>query len=429
MSLYNKIGILTLAISLGWNCTILKVNGQGLGNSPYSSLGMGELYNDSFSSNTGTGQAGVSSSNGFQINNLNPALWVRNRFTTLDFGLIGQYKDITSGSKSQRNAGGNLAYVALSFPVSPKWSLGVSLKPYSFVDYQNISKRNIPGTPYDANYLVSGLGGVNKVSLTNAFQIGKYLSLGLESSYFFGNIRKASEATLPTNVGADYLVSLNDRTIYKDFAFKAGAAVRIPLKKENKLNLNLGGTYSLGAKIGGTQTTSFDITLGSFPVAAPDTIIKNKRGYLTLPSQYQVGMSLEWPYKLTVSADYSHQSWSEYRSFEKSNDGLKDVGRVHLGVEYIPRFTSLSYIENIRYRIGFSHGKAPYTIDGNSINDTNASLGVALPVGREFLNSISVSLVGGQRGAVGSGLIRERYARIVIGLTLMERWFQKQKID
>ena len=429
MSLYNKITILTLSISLAWNCTILKVNGQGLGNSPYSSLGMGELYNDSFSSNTGTGQAGVSSSNGFQINNLNPALWVRNRFTTLDFGLIGQYKDIAAGSKNQRNAGGNLAYVALSFPVSPKWSLGVSLKPYSFVDYQNVSTRNIPGTPYDATYLVSGLGGVNKVSFTNAFQIGKYLSVGLESSFFFGNIRKSSDATLPSNVGANYLVSLNDRTIYKDFSFKGGAALKIPLRKENKLNLNLGGTYSLGAKIAGTRTSSFDLTLGAFPVAAPDTIIKNKKGYLTLPSQYQVGMSLEWPYKLTVSADYSHQSWSEYRSFEKSNDGLKDVGRVHLGIEYIPRFTSLNYIENIRYRIGFSHGKTPYTVDGNTVNDTNASFGVALPVGREYLNSISVSFVGGQRGAVGSGLIRERYARVVIGLTLMERWFQKQKID
>jgi hypothetical protein len=429
MSLYNKIGILILAVSLGWNCVTPKVNAQGLGNSPYSSLGVGELYNDSFSSNTATGQAGVSTSNGFQINNLNPALWVRNKFTTLDFGLIGQYKDIRSGSNSQQNAGGNLAYVALSFPVAPKWTLGVSMKPYSFVDYQNTSNRNIPGTPYNAAYLISGSGGLNKVSFTNAYQLGKYISLGLESSFFFGNIRRASEATLPSDVGADYLVSLNDRTIYKDFAFKAGAAVRIPIRKENKLNLNLGGTYSFGTKIGGHQTSSFDLTLSSFPIAAPDTIINNKRGYITLPAQYQAGISLEWPYKLTVSADYSHESWSTYRSFDKSNDGLKDVSRVHLGVEYIPGFTSLSYIENIRYRVGFSHGKAPYTIDGRSINDTNASLGVALPIGREYLNSISISFVAGQRGTTGPGLIRERYAKVVLGLTLMERWFQKQKLD
>jgi hypothetical protein len=429
MSLYNRIGILTLAVSIGWNCFVSKAQAQGLGNSPYSSLGMGELYNDAFSASTGMGQSGVSTSNGFQINNLNPALWVRNKYTTLDFGLIGQYKDIVAGSDKQRNAGGNLAYVALSFPVAPKWSLGVSLKPYSFIDYQNVSVRNIPGTPYDATYLVSGTGGVNKVSVTNSFQVGKYLSLGLESSFFFGNVKKASEATLPSSVGANYLVSLNDKTVYKDFAFKAGAALRIPIKKDNKLNLNLGGAYSIGTKLGATQTTSFDITLLSFPIAAPDTIVNNKSGYITLPTQYQVGMSLEWPYKLTLSADYSHQSWSEYRSFERSNDGLRDVGRIHLGAEYIPKFTSLSYLDNVRYRIGFSHGKSPYVVNGTTIRDSNISLGFSLPVGSQFLNSISLSFVGGQRGAVGSGLIRERYGKVVMGLTLMERWFQKQKID
>lgn len=429
MSLYNRIGILTLAISLGWNCTISEVNAQGLGNSPYSSLGLGELYNDAFVSNTGTGQAGVSTSNGFQINNLNPALWVRSKFTMLDFGLVGQYKDITSGKNNQRTAGGNLAYVALSFPVHPRWTLGVSLKPYSFTDYQNTSVRSIPGTPYNATYYVSGSGGLNKVSFTNAVQIGRYLSLGLESSFFFGNIRRASEATLPTDVGNDYLVSLNDRTVYKDFSFKGGAAVRLPLKKDNKLNLNLGGTYSLGNKISGHQTSSFDLTLNSFPIVAPDTIINNKAGSMTLPAQYQAGLSLEWPYKLTISADYSHQSWSDYRSFEKNNDGLKDVGRYHLGVEYIPKFRSTEYADNIRYRIGFSHGKAPYVVDGRPIDDTNVSFGAALPTGREWLNNLSVSFVLGQRGVTGPGLIRERYARVVFGITLLDNWFQKQKLD
>jgi hypothetical protein len=429
MSLYNKLGLFTIAVSLGWNCLLSEVNAQGLGNSPYSSLGMGELYNDSFSANTATGQAGVSTSNGLQINNLNPALWVRNKYTTLDFGVIGQYKDMVSGSKNQRTAGGNLAYVALSFPVAPRWSIGINLKPYSFIDYTNTSIRNIPGTPYQATYMVSGSGGVNKVSITNAFQVGKYVSLGLESSYFFGNVLRASEATLPTDVGADYLVSLNDKFVFKDFSFKGGAAVKVPLKKANKLNLNLGGTYSLGNNIGGNHTTSFDLTLGSFPIAAPDTITNDKPGYITLPSQYQVGMSLEWPYKLTVSADYSHQSWTQYRSFDRTSDGLKDVGRFHLGVEYIPKFLSLSYAQNIRYRLGFSHGKTPYVIDGNNINDTNVSLGAALPVGRELLHSISISLVGGQRGVAGPGMIRERYGRFVLGLTLMEKWFQKQKLD
>lgn len=429
MSLYNKLGILTIALSLGWSCSVLKVNAQGLGNSPYTSVGIGELYNDSYTTNSGMGQSGVSMSNGYQINNLNPALWVKNKFTTLDFGVIGQVKSISRQQNEQVNAGGNLAYIALSFPVAPKWNIGVSMKPYSFVDYSNISSRNVSGTPYDASYIISGSGGINKASLTNAVQIGKYLSLGVEASYFFGNTRKASEATLPSNVGGDYLVSLSERTVYNDFSFRGGAAVRIPLQKDNKLNLNLGGAYSIGSDISARRTSSLDLTLNTFPVTAPDTIVKDKRGNITLPTQYQVGFSLEWPYKLTLSADYSNQSWSKYKSFEGRNDGMKDAGKIHLGVEYIPNAKSLAYFNNVRYRAGFSHGKLPYLINGRELDDTNVSLGFSLPMGREMLNSISIAFVGGQRGVDGPGVVRERYGKVVFGITLFERWFIKQKID
>jgi hypothetical protein len=455
MSLYSRILILTLAITLGWSCTkfTTNVNAQGLGNSPYSSLGMGEFYGESYSDNTGMGQSGVSYASGFQVNNLNPALWIRNRFTTLDIGLIGQYKKIASGNENQRNAGGNLAYVSLSFPVSPKWVIGVNLKPYSFIDYENTSVRAVPGTASPAYYFTTGKGGVNKASITNAVQITKYVSLGLETSYFFGNVRKASEVSLPlsasdypfgsytidingrkvilppTTVTADYLVSLNDRTTYSDIGFRAGVAARIPIKKENKLNLNLGGAYSFTTSLNAAQTTSFELSQNSFNVIAPDTIQNNLSGGITVPEQYQVGASLEWPFKLVVSADYSHQSWSKYRSFTNSSDNLRDVGRVHFGLEYLPRFTSLNYLDLVRYRIGFSYGKTPYIVNKTEVNDTNVSLGFTFPMGRGYQNFLSLALVAGQRGNAGSGLIRERYGRAVLGITLLERWFVKQKLD
>ncbi|MCE6989892.1 hypothetical protein [Dyadobacter sp. CY323] len=431
MSLYGKIVTLTFAITLGWSCTSLTQNlkAQGLGNSPYSSLGMGEFYGDAYSDQAGMGQSGVSYGSGFQVNNLNPALWVRNRFTTLDVGLIGQYKNIVAGSKNQNNAGGNLAYVSLSFPVSPKWAIGVNLKPYSFIDYENTSSRAVPGTPASAQYYTSGKGGINKASLTNSVQLTKYISLGLETSYFFGNVRKASEVTLGSGQVGDYVVTLNERTTYSDFSFRAGVAGRIPIKKENKLNLNLGGTYSFSSNLNSSQTRSFELTQESFPVMNPDTLENELGGGLTIPQQYQVGASLEWPFKLVLSADYSYQSWSKYRSFTNSNDNLKDVGRIHVGAEYLPRFTSLNYFNLVRYRVGFSHGNTPYSINGTDVKDTNVSLGFTFPMGRGYQNFISLALIAGQRGNTGAGLIRERYGRAVLGITLLERWFVKQKID
>ncbi|WP_291198872.1 hypothetical protein [Dyadobacter sp.] len=429
MSLYSRIGIVTLAITLGWGCTNL-AKAQGLGNSPYSSLGMGEFYGDAYSDNTGMGGAGVATGSGFQINNLNPALWVRNRFTTLDVGLIGQYKDIASGNLSQRNAGGNLAYLSLSFPITPRWVIGANLKPYSFIDFENTFTRPVAGSPGVAQYTVSGKGGVNKASLVNSFQIGRYVSLGLESSYFFGNVRRASDVMLYVNgVPSDYIVSLNERNTYSDIAFRAGGTVRIPIKKENKLNLNLGGAYSFSTSLNATKTTSFELTQGSFPVATPDTLENNLGGSMKVPEQYQVGASLEWPFKMTVSVDYSHQSWSQYRGFGNVNEALRDVNRLHVGAEYIPRFASLNYFNNVRYRVGFSTGNTPYVVGNTKVNDTNVSLGFTFPMGRGFANFLSIAFVGGQRGTNSGGAIRERYGRVVLGVTLLERWFEKRRID
>lgn len=433
MSLYKRIGIFAVAITLGCNGLIHnKAYAQGLGNAPYSSLGMGELYGDGFSDNTGMGQSGVSTSNGFQINNLNPALWSRNKYTTLDVGLVGQYKELVSGNKQQLNAGGNLAYVALAFPVGRRWTVGGSLKPYSFVDFENTSTRNIPGTGELTEYITSGKGGINKASITNAYQLGKYVSLGLEASYFFGNVRKASEVNVnPANTSTKYLIGVNDRTNYSDFGFRAGGAVRIPLKPENRMNLNLGGAYSFKTNLSGNRTTTLEINNDGFvDPNSTDTLQRNISGNITVPSQYQVGMSLEWPLKLVVSADYNHQSWSEYRGFRSnSNDDLRNVGRFNVGVEYLPRFLSLNYFERVRYRVGFSHGKTPYVINNKDVNDTNVSLGFTFPMGFGYQNFVSVAIVGGQRGSTGNGMVRERYGRAVLGITLLDRWFQKQKLD
>lgn len=403
--------------------------GQGLGNSPYTVLGVGEPYSDAFAPSMGMGEAGVSVSNGFHINNINPALWVRNKFTMYEFGAISQYKQISAPTASQRDFGANIGYLALSLPVAPKWSMGISLKPYSFVDFESRTNGKVPGTIYNNYYYYSGKGAINKVSLTNAVELGKYISVGLEASYLFGNVRRASESQLLIGDGLDYLVSRTERNSYTDFAFRAGTAVRIPLKTNNKLNLNLGGTYSFGTDLNARQTTTFESSLNSYPVGVADTLSKNTKGGIRLPSQYRFGASLEWPYKLTVAVDYERQNWSEYRSFTNSNDGLTDAGRVHAGLEYIPKFSlGAPYFQKVEYRLGFTHGQMPYSPPGQKLNDTSLSLGASFPFGLGG-NSLTLSLVGGQRGAVSSEAVKERYGRAVLGITFADRWFQKQKID
>ena len=70
----------------------------------------------------------------------------------------------------------------------------------------------------------------------------------------------------------------------------------------------------------------------------------------------------------------------------------------------------------------------PYSPPGQKLNDTNVSLGASFPFGLGG-NSLTLTLIGGQRGAVSSEAVKERYGRAVLGITFADRWFQKQKID
>jgi len=67
-------------------------------------------------------------------------------------------------------------------------------------------------------------------------------------------------------------------------------------------------------------------------------------------------------------------------------------------------------------------------VGGSEINSFGITLGATLPVFRWY-NGLSVALDLGQRGTTDSALVRERYARISVGLNLHDIWFQKRRYE
>ena len=404
---------------------------QGLGNSPYSALGIGELYSSGYAPNNATGDAGVSSANGFYINSLNPALLVRNRFTTFDVGLIGRYKVIANQTQSQKEFAGNLGYIALSFPVSAKWSSGLSLKPLSFVNYTQNGYGRVGTTIYEAQYKYIGKGGLNTVNFTNGFKIGKSLNLGIETSFVFGGITKESESQLKIGDGRDYIFSRLDRINVSDLMLKLGAAWQQELKKDTYFNF--GATYDFKNQLAGKRANTFEIqTPSRQPVTNPDTLLSSGNLGLTLPSSFRVGISYEKFLNLLVSLDYQHQNWSQFANSGKGAESsvvYQDQSAYHFGIEYMPRYNSTKYFDLIWYRAGLSYVKTPYIIGGRSIDDLSISFGLGLPVGRNYVNLINLSVVAGQRGGITDKTFREQYAKIVLGVSLKDNWFQKFKVD
>ena len=402
---------------------------QGLGNSPYSALGIGELYSQGNVTNLGMGGVGISNASSFYLNLQNPALLARRtRFTVFEVGLIGETKSlsqtISNNLQSQRSTAGNLGYLALAFPASSRWQMALSLKPYSYVNYTTQQLTAVPGSVYSAQYNYTGSGGLNKATFSNGVRITKNIYAGVEAAFLFGNITYSSNATVLTGSSQDAGVGLLNRVNYSDVVWKLGAAWRPKLS--DTWALNVGATYDPQTRVKASQTNIYQKTyLG----AVADTLRLNSNGRAALPQQMNFGISIEKSNTLVVGVDVGFQQWSKYRTPDNVSGNLRDGMTVAGGIEYTPKPSSNRYRDLITYRAGFQYNRLPYIVNGQQLTDINGSAGVSLPLGAYLVNHVSLSIVGGQRGVLSGTQIREQYVKIALGFSLNDLWFRKQAVD
>ncbi|TAE26694.1 MAG: hypothetical protein EAZ91_17395 [Cytophagales bacterium] len=433
-----------------------RVRAQGLGNSPYSALGLGETYNQANAANFGMGGVGISNASPFYLNLQNPALLARRgRFTAFEVGLIGQYKpdirQLRSGvEQSQRDFGANLNYVALAFPATSRLAMSIGLRPFSYVDYQSRSygrvRQNNTNTIYETEYTYSGRGALNKASFATGYRVGKNIYLGGDFSYLFGNITNNSDAQVLINTTPDsnpdpsqrqpqdIVVSRINRVNYGDLIVKLGAAWR-PKLSEN-WHLNVGATIKPGTNVRARETDVYQqVTIGSgdtgggSSLSDEDTLRNNTTSNVRLPQQLNFGITLERTNKLTVGVDVGLQRWSQYRTVSGQPGNLSDAVTLAAGLEYTPKANSTKYWDLVTYRAGFQYNQTPYVVEGNRVADVNGSVGISFPMGSYFVNYMNISAQGGQRGVLTGSQIRERYVRFTLGFSLNDLWFRRPVLD
>lgn len=401
------------------------------GNSPYSALGIGDIFSGSAIAYDAMGGTGLSFGNGIAVNTINPALLAKNRYVTFNTGLRGQYKTISNGTLSQSDFGMNLSHITLAFPIKTRWTTAITMQPYSGVDHEARFTQTIAGTDKFVNHTYKGQGGLSKAALSNGVLIGKKLYLGAETGFYFGSFRRDTTSLLLIS-SDDLYQRYTDRVSTSGFAFKTGFAFQ--QKIAEKWNFNVGGTYEIQSKLKGerirTYSTLFDNGTGPQIIQKPDTLsIYN--GGMTLPSRFALGISLESPYKWTFAAEYSRQDWTQYRNFDgKAESNLTNSEKIAFGVEYLPKYTSTKYFNQVFYRAGFQQVKTPYLVNGTHIKDNSFSLGLSTPLAYRSVSYIDFSVSVGNRGVIGNGLVKENYVKMSLGFSLMDtRWFLKPKID
>jgi hypothetical protein len=402
------------------------------GNSPYSALGIGDIYSGSSIANDAMGGTGLSFGNGIYVNTINPALLAKNRYVAFNAGLRGQYKKLSDGTLNQTDFGMNLSHLTLAFPVKTKWTTAISMQPYSGVEHEARFTQTIAGTDQQIKHSYKGQGGLSKASWINGVLLGKKLYVGAEVGYYFGSFKRDTTSQLLLNAGEDFYLRYSDRISVSGFQLKTGFS--FTQKLSEKWNMNVGGTYEIQNKLNGERIRSFstlyDSGNGPQVIKKPDTL-GIYQGGITLPSRYAIGISIESPYKWTFAAEYSKQDWTKYLNFDgRAETNLTASDKIAFGVEYLPKYASTKYLNQVFYRVGFQQVKTPYLINGTQIKDQSVSFGLSTPLAYRSVSYIDLAFAFGNRGVIGNGLVKENYFKVSLGFSLVDtRWFIKPKID
>ncbi len=399
--------------------------------SPYSLNGLGDLNTSGLATNIGMGGIGISNGQPWYLNNLNPALLVKNTFTVLEAGMVYESRNISESSGlTQNNSGGGLNYFAMSFPImSGKWSSSIGLMPYSTVNYNILSEGTVngaPDVPISTNF--RGEGGLTQAFFSNGFRLTKSLSLGVKTTLLFGSLKKESfGAPGDENSVVNFQSYILDQTSITGFTFSTGFHYAIPIKKNTFLNT--GFNYNFSSNLNAKQTKRAELRSGSglVPISS-NIILDNLKGNVSLPSGYSFGISYEKLYKLVIGADFHVYNWSNYRNFEQNSEALVDNMGLNVGAEYTPDATSVdSYFARVVYRLGVEYQKTPFEAQNQQLNDFGINFGASFPM--KGLSAMNLAFKFGQRGTTDNNLLKENYFRVHFGVSFNDRWFQRRVLN
>jgi hypothetical protein len=425
--MYQKIS--KLAFTLVFVFALAKITFAQVGQSPYSTAGLGELSSSALIPQIGMGGIGVSVPQTWYLNNMNPAFLHKNTFTTFESGVMAEFRRLSNGEIEQENAGGGIRYVVLGIPIKlDRWTMAAGWSPYSTVNYKTTSSGFVNGTNTPVNYIFSGSGGLNQAYIANGVRLNKNFSLGMRASYIFGNIINNTSTIIGEGTDlSNFTTSFYERNSFSDLTFQGSAGYSAKLN--DKTRLNIGATYDISNNISGQEFGRLERQALNGGGIVSDTIIE-RGGSIRIPSIINGGFSIQKINKWTIGTEIRFQNWNQYRDFNGAADeNLQNSVRLAIGGEFIPDISSVdNFFKRITYRAGVHFEKTPILVNGKQVNDIGINFGTSLPVWG--FSSLNMALGVGQRGSLENGGIRDQYVKIFFGITFNDKpWIKLPKYD
>lgn len=416
-------------------------------NSPYSRLGMGDLFDQNFAIQSGMGGLSTAFTDYAHLNMVNPASYAHLEVTAFEIGANARYSSLESGDAKANLWGGNLSYLALGFPMQNsinqvldprkkkvKWGMAFGLVPYTTVGYDIQTSKYLPGTD-TVRLSYEGSGGTYRFTWGNGIKINNF-SAGLNLGYVFGKISR--EHRVVPDVSNAYQEIFVDEFSVNGFVWNIGLLYDLELDKDrsddefSSEKITFGLTANSQSSITTNASYLYRILNPSYGATSVDTIGVSPEvlGEGSLPATFSASAMYVKKNKMKLGIQYDYAGWSSYTNDAKP-DTLNNTMRIAVGGEYIPDYSSYNnYARKIRYRAGAFYGTDPRTAFNNSLTNYGINVGLGFPVilPRQRTSFVNVALELGKFGSTEA--LQETYAKLSIGFTLNDNtWFFKRKFN
>ncbi|MEG1378062.1 MAG: hypothetical protein RSC75_00420 [Bacteroidales bacterium] len=401
------------------------MNPSNNGNTPYSRYGYGRLAETSFVRNRGMGGIGYGLRSNLQTNPMNPASYTAIDSLTFlfDFGVNGQLVNYKENGARQNKWNGGLDYLAMQFPLSKHLAASIGLLPYSYVGYGYGAVDSTATTDtsderirYIKQY--AGNGGLNKVYVGLGGKPFKWVSLGVNVGYIFGEISNDFSVTFPDNNG----------TATYSYQTVSARALELQFGVQFMHTFNVKHAVTLGATFSPKMNMWADASYIQTTTASDTTKTNN---VLSIPQTLGIGASYVYDNRLTIGADVKMEKWGDVAGLndqlEKKDNLFRNTTKIAVGAEYLPSLSSRSYLSRMRYRAGMHYSDSYIEVKDSRNKELGFTLGLGFPL-KNQKSMVNVAFEYIDVRPQNKSFLSENYLQLNIGLTFNEFWFFKNKL-
>ncbi len=396
--------------------------------SPYSRFGPGEVQFHGLGQNQQMGGLTTPMVDSLHVNPTNPASYAQLQLIAFEFGAVQNYTRFATSERSETNNSTYLSHVAVGFPLGDRFGAGFSIYPYTTLGYNLQSGEELSDIG-SVRYFYTGSGGINIFTSGVAYKPAKNLSIGVNFNYLFGRQDRTSSVEFDST--GFYNMRKQNTLLISGFFLSYGLQYKGALA---------GGKYfTVGATIGPEAEINAQSDFLSYSYAGTvlgnirikDTLQASDEGISSIvyPTEGSIGVGFGKHNSWFMGVDYQFKNWSNY-NLNDLGDTLNNSYRFALGGYWTPDWSSVgNYLKRVQYRAGLYYSATNLELRGQVINDAGMTFGVALPFLNKSLSTLNFGVQLGRKGTIENDLIRERYLRFTVGLSLNDRWFAKRKID